>query len=287
MVGTRSQTSKMTSFEFVSKKIKDSKLNIELKDIFSVFLDLFKTLNHDRDSRVTKIDQLFKEQMGKTSIQIEEMHTNLVEKLENKSKEVVSLKNQLVLLEKKVVKLEYGLDSQDQYERKDSVILSGPALPDVKERENCHEIVSQLVKNHLNIEVQPKDISVTHRLGHKNQTQASASKRNIYIKLCRRDLKKEIIIASKKQKKPLLFCSESLSPVRRTLFFTLRRLKRDHPEIVKGCTTMEGRVFAFTPPVRGGAKDQRHHITNMEDLRDFCRTYVKIALDDFLAQVSA
>ena len=149
--------------------------------------------------------------------------------------------------------------------------------------ENCPELVVKLLNSNLNVKITQGDISVTHRLG-PIKASGSPNRRNIYVKFCRRDLAKTIISTSKQQKKPNFYCNESLTPLRRSLFHGLRKMKNIHPEIVKGCTTQAGRVFAFTAPVGTSKMDQKHHICNMDDLRVFCETYVKVDMAQLLKE---
>ena len=171
-------------------------------------------------------------------------------------------------------------DDADQYSRKDSLILSGPALPTFNDDEKTSEVVQKLLKDHLNVTVTDHDISITHRLGPLRNS--APGKRNIYVKLVRRDTKKHIISACKMKKNGQLYANESLTPLRRKLFNALRKMKKDVPTLVKGCSTLDGKVFAFTAPINGNTKDQRHLISDWDGLKDFCRQFVKQPIDNFL-----
>ena len=61
-------------------------------------------------------------------------------------------------------------------------------------------------------------------------------------------------------------------------------MKADAPTLVKGCTTRDGRILAFTPPAPGQTRDRRQAISNVTELEEFCRVFVKKPLDDFLQQ---
>ena len=109
--------------------------------------------------------------------------------------------------------------------------------------------------------------------------------RPVIAKLCHRDVKRTILTAGRTKKAENFFVSESLTPARRTIFHTLRQMKKAHPGIVKGITTYEGRVFVFTNPVNSAAvnaQDQRHLISNQVSLRKLCDEYVKVTLEIFL-----
>ena len=177
------------------------------------------------------------------------------------------------------------IDDADQYERKDSVIISGNAVPPMAEEEDTHTLVQKLLKDHFNTDITLRDINTTHRLGPLKAS--TPTRRNIYVKFVRRDVKKHVIKKSKELGRTTgLYANESLTPLRRTIFNALRKMKADVPDIVKGCYTMEGKIFAFTPPVGNNSKEQRHCITDMGALQAFCRDYVKEPLDTFLQNFS-
>ena len=93
--------------------------------------------------------------------------------------------------------------------------------------------------------------------------------------------------ASKSQARPArLYASESLTPPRRKIFNTLRFMKRQHPELVKGVSSYEGRVYAYTPNDRavaaGPSRDRRHLVNDHDALVKFCGDFVKKPIETFL-----
>ena len=224
----------------------------------------------------------------KMKSEFSEMRTKFSEFLTAKFKEVDDLKEQVHDLNRTIRKLEDTIEDASAYERRDALILGGKCLPVSYQGEICSTIVQNLVKEHLNLEIQSSDISTAHRLGIKRQNQ-TADKRNIIVKFCRRDVKREVLVASKQKRSSDIFANESLTPKRKVLHDTLRNMKRQHPDLIKGCTTIDGRVYAFTPPISPGpnSRDMRHHIINQDVLKDFCRTYIKRPLDLFLQNVPA
>ena len=137
------------------------------------------------------------------------------------------------------------------------------------------------------MEILPNDINIAHRTGKKPLNQ-SPDKRDLVVKLCRRDLKRPLIAASKNipaERKSNLYINEHVTPLRKTILYSLRQMRRAHPDLVKGCTTFEGSVYAYTKPPSGSpttARDQRHLVNNKEALVKFCREYVKKPLTAFL-----
>ena len=125
----------------------------------------------------------------------------------------------------------------------------------------------------------PESISTAHRLGRKpaNQTQ---DKRSLIVKFVRRDLKHDLLKASRQQAKPpRIYVAESLTPPRQSIFYALRRMKK--AKMIQGCNSYEGRVYAFTKNPAAD-RDLRHLISGYEDLKKFCRNYVKEPLEKFL-----
>ena len=78
------------------------------------------------------------------------------------------------------------------------IIVTGTKLPPVKidaqsQKEDTHSLVIKVIKENLKFDLDPHDINTCHRLGPVSRAQADSSKRNIVVKLCRRDKKNEII----------------------------------------------------------------------------------------------
>ena len=207
--------------------------------------------------------------------------TKLRTEIAGKNHEIDDLHRQLNELKCTVSKLESTLDQADNYERLDSIILSGNSIPTYSTGENCNNLVHELVKTKLKIELPLTEINTAHRLGKKPLSQAP-DKRNIIVKLCRRETKRQLIIASRNQppSTSLLYISESLTPRRSSILYALRRMKRTHPTLVTGCTSIDGNVYAFTNPSSPGTRNVRHLLNDHTSLVKFCRDFVKRPLDD-------
>ena len=199
---------------------------------------------------------------------------------ESKDREVQELKDEVTGLRSEINTLKGQIDDADAYERRDTIIISGEKVPLVTPGEVGSEIVQRLVKDELKLNLSPDSISTAHRLGRKPPNQ-SPDRRNLIVKLVRRDVKHEIISASRKQpRRSNLYISESLTPARSSLFYALRQMKKSR--LIKGCTTYDGRVYAFTASPQESQRDVRHPITSHEDLKKFCSKYVKQPLQNFL-----
>ena len=234
--------------------------------------------------------------MNKQFQQLNEKFANLTEEfssfkseisslVSSKSAEVECLQSEVTALKLLVAKLEMNIEDQNAYERRDCIILSGDSIPLASDGENCINIVNALVKEKLKIQLTDADVSTAHRVGKKPLAQGP-DRRNIIAKLCRRSLKRDIMYASKNQptNAPRLYVNESLTPVRSTILFALRQMRKAHPDLVVGCSSYDGRIFAYTKDPNNGAerRNRRHLVNSREMLLEFCRNYVKVPLESFL-----
>ena len=206
----------------------------------------------------------------------------------------ISLRNEITSFQSKV-------DAIEAYARRDTVIISGAVGPPTP-TENTRDMAVNLIKSKLgaDIDIQPRDISVAHRLQVKKPSASgNTPPPNIYVKLVLRDLKKELIVASKNQNKEAqnkIFINEGLTAQRSAVFRTLIKIKKSYVNnpIVKGVTSIEGDFFAFTSPQAEAAqrsdetgsgrrpRDIRHKINTREQLQKFCSEYVAKPLEEFI-----
>ena len=172
------------------------------------------------------------------------MKDELLALLDAKSTEISCLREEVKDLKLTVGRLEERIDDADCYERRDTLIVSGSAVPPGTPDEVCRNVVMGVFKDELKLNISSSDISTAHRVGKRPVTQ-SPDNRKIAVKLCRRDLKRDLLSSRRTLKPDGLFISESLTPVRNTIMFVLRKIRRAHPNILKGCTSIDGRVFAY------------------------------------------
>ena len=246
--------------------------------------DLSTGLSSDGKMIVSAMTKKFDE----LKCDFDRMKTEFHSLLALKSEEIIKLSDEVLSLRNKVSNLENTLDEEDAYIRRETLIFSGTALPIATGGEICSNIVHQLVRDKLQIQLREGDISVAHRLGKKPSTQGPDT-RSIIVKLCRSDTKREILMAKRNHsdRSFTLFINESLTPRRRTILFALRQMKRAHPTLVTGCSSMDGRVYAYTKPdlvtdPNSRPRNIRHLVNTHEKLVEFCRHFVKKPLDSFL-----
>ena len=183
----------------------------------------------------------------------------------SRSREIDSLTADVASLHLKISKLEKSLDDEDAYVRRQTIIFNGTSIPPSSPGEICSNVIRTVIKEKLKISLQPSDISIAHRVGKKPITQGP-DRRGIQVRFCRRETKREIMLTKRdnSDSNSTLYTNESLTPKRRTMLFTLRQMKKKFPAVVKGCTSQEGRVFAFTPapasPSSIPVRDRKHLI---------------------------
>ena len=136
------------------------------------------------------------------------------------------------------------IDEDSQYERRDTLILSGPSVPESSPNENCGDIVRALLKDHTRLNLGPNDISIAHRVGRKPES--GPDKRKIIFKLCRRHIVSDIVNACK-QYTPPLYVNPSLTPIRSKILYALRQLRNKFPGKIERCraSPFNGDICAY------------------------------------------
>lgn len=232
---------------------------------------------------------------------MESLRSELLQSLEEKDlqitslqDEVSSLKNTVSALEKHaediqtlkhtVSKLEERIDDADAYERRDTLLFSGNDIPEVTLGENCGQLISSVVREKLKLSVTPSVISIAHRVGKKPITQGP-DRRGIVVKLCRREVKHDILSACRNLKPTGLFVNESLTPVRSTIMYILRKAKREFPTKISGSSSVDGRVFVWVRPPNPdapNARNSRMAINTHLKLAQFCNDILSTPLSTFI-----
>ena len=195
--------------------------------------------------------------------QFETLFSKITEMSDAKSREIVQLQTKVCALERKITDLENTVDDVDQYERRDTVIISGPALPDESTLENTPDVIVTTIKQHLKLNMTHADINIAHRLGKKTQGKS----RPVIVKLQNRNKKHELVQACLAVRPPL-FINESLTHKRRELFSVLRKIRSQHKTLFQQCHTSEGKII-----VKLKNSSVRHIITNEQSLTVFLDTH--------------
>ena len=232
-----------------------------------------ETLSHDAKTIIAYVQ-----------FEFDKMKSDLTELVNSKNSEIEYLKGEVSALQNHVLKLENLIDDSDAYERRDTLIFSGPAIPLVTQTENCSNLIQQIAKDELNCIVSPNDISTAHRLGKKPISQ-NPDRRSIIVKFCRRDVKHQLYLARKNQPRVArVFINESLTPSRQDIFHTLRKIRKSNPGLLNGLSTFDGNVYAYTKneTANSNQRDRRHQINSKNVLKKFCDEFLKQPLRTFL-----
>ena len=203
---------------------------------------------------------------------------------DEKDKDLNEAKKCIKHLEKRVNNLEERLDATDSYERRDTLVISGH-VPVAHERENCNMIVRNMLKE-IHINVPENEISTAHRLG-KKPAYGKEDKRNIIFKLCRRDIKREILDACRQQK-PRYYINESLTPTRSAIMYVLRKAKQLHPDIIGSTKSFDGNVQVWLPTStiasasNSSPKYNRTTINTKEKLEELLQSKLSCSWNKFI-----
>ena len=130
------------------------------------------------------------------------------------------------------------------------------------------------------MKINPNDISTAHRGGRKPTNQIT-DRRSIIAKLCRRDIKKDLMIACRTLKSNM-YINESLTPTRTSIMYVLRQAKKKKNRLV-GCSSIGGRIFAWLTSEEGeGRRDVRLPINTHLQLQSFCTDILEEPLSNYL-----
>lgn len=216
--------------------------------------------------------------------EINSMKSEFLEQLHTKNNQIEGLVKEVEMLRGRVGKLEERVEDAEAYERRDTLVMSGKSVPPVVAGENCVSLVCNMMKNTINLNVLPSDISTAHRVGTRPNNQ-QVDNRSIIIKLCRRDIKRDILNACR-QFKPDFFVNESLTPTRNSIMYVLRNAKKKPNSKVVGCSSDNGRVFAWVRPSDGDRemkKNARIPVNTYSQLVAFCRDTLNEPLSNYIA----
>ena len=144
-----------------------------------------------------------------------------------------SLQNRLENLEKEKKNLYAQIEEQQQYSRRNCLVIHGIQPVPNNTKENTDEAVQRFIQEHLKITVQDKDIHRSHRLGNKSGP--------IIVKFCRHNLKQEIYFSKKQLKNKNYLITESLTTARIEAMNLLKQLKAQRK--INSFWTIDDRIF--------------------------------------------
>ena len=190
-----------------------------------------------------------------------------------KDQSISILNDRVKILEERIEKYEENEDAAEAAENITSIVVSGPNIPTYNNGESCKTILHQLFRDKYNSVISPSDMLEAKRIG-KTPLPNTPDKRSFLLKLSSIDTKKNIFAASKAIKPEGLYVRENLTRTRNSILYVLRKARREFPTLISGCSSIDGKVFAWIPPPNPhatGARDSRMSVNSYRKLDTFCR----------------
>ena len=214
------------------------------------------------------------------------MRGEMVALINKKDEEISVLRGRVTQLERRIEKLEDAVDDGEALGMKNHIILSGEKVPPFSQNEETSSVVRNVLRTFAKFELPEDQILSANRIGAKPTSQRPDT-RNIRVVL-RDNGMKHSLLSSCKSARPQIYMSEFLTPRRSTIMYVLRKIKKAHPSIMKGYSSYDGKVYAYTPrPTTGAAaassaRDLRTLVNSHRSLLRFCDEIIEVPLSTFL-----
>ena len=153
--------------------------------------------------------------------------------LKPKDKKISELEKHLNSLEIENKTLSEMIDDQEQYSRRNCLLLHGVDEEDV---EDTDQKIIKVIAEEMDIQLVEEDLDRTHRIGKKSDGKS----RPIIIKFARYNVRKKIYSNKKKLKGKNVMITESLTTARVKL---LKEAQSKYKSRVKNVWTTDGRIF--------------------------------------------
>lgn len=243
-----------------------------------------KSYKHDNIETCNDInlDSLCEESRALYMLITERFDAALLEmerRMTEKDARIDTLDRRVAELEASVNTLSERLEDAECSERKDTLILSGPAIPSFTEGENSGSVSMSLLKLKLKINLKSEDILEAFRIG-KRPIDQKPDKRSILIKLRRHEMKVDLLRSARKTKPEGLYLNESLSANRAAALFALRQAKRSYPEKISACGSVDGRIFVCIGTPGPSGRKPRIYINSKVKLEKLLSDEVGVTLDE-------
>ena len=210
---TRANTQAMASkspIKDLMDKIGRTKIDCEMQEILKLFVTILTTVQPERDttfstltSKITGLEsenKILEEKINRSNNDFSDTVSHMEDKIQTwQEKHKLSCETRTA----EVQSLCSDIDVIEQYERRDTLIITGPDLPVASHNENSKIIVKNLL-DEVGATVDLNDISISHRIGHKPTNAPAEDKRGIVFRLCRSNLVQAIFNACKRTKPSFL-----------------------------------------------------------------------------------
>ena len=225
---------------------------VDIKDIISKQMDILFL-----DTKfVNKISKILMDSL------IEPVKKAIAESITETVRETIQYElkdtaDKLRELEHKYDDLIDNLDEQEQYSRRNYLIVFG--VPE-KRDEDTTKVICDIFKTNLKIEVQPTEIDRSHRLGPKPEN-PKAKPRGIIVKFAKYYVRDSVFKAKKALKDTKMHILENLTTKRVKLLADLREKHRDN---LTASWTRDGRIHLLTH------RKKLHVISRLSDASRLC-----------------
>ena len=150
---------KISSDPEINRILEQSDLSPANAKIVAMLFEFF-------ERKIAQKDAIINETLNEIKI----MKTN-VQRIDKMEKKIDELENTVEILKSKI-------DTNEQYERLDTLIMSG-AIPEVRPDEDCKSVIHNVLRER-NLAINTSDISIAHRIGKK--ATSGRDNRNIIFK---------------------------------------------------------------------------------------------------------
>ena len=162
-------------------------------------------------------------------------------------------------------------DELENYGRRNTIVLSGSAIPKTATHEDCYDVVQKMLSEKIGQNLTRGDIDVCHRLPSR-KPEDDQIRKPIIVKLVRRETKHTLIKACRMKKPPNFFINESLSKTRSKILYVIRKVKKDFPDKISSYKTEDTNIRVYTPPLQAGGAPIKHTLNTRRQLDDFLQT---------------
>ena len=217
---------------------------------------------------------------------LDEFKRDIISQLRAKDDKIASLEGRVVELSKEVQSLKDTVDDGLTLNRQDEIVISGDAVSSQAGIiEDTAVRTRDILKTLLKYELAPHNILFAKRLG-KKLTSQGPDNRKILLKVVNTQVKTDLMLACKSSKPTNLYLNDNLTPTRARILFTLRQAKKKKPNVVQGCTSVRGDIFAWIKSPNPSGKNPRILLNSWDKLSDFCEKYLSMKADDLIHHIS-
>ena len=140
-----------------------------------------------------------------------------------------------------------------------------------------------MLRQRVNLNININDISTAHRLGAPRS--GGPDKISIMFKVSNNYLKSDILGACRRVRPPF-YVNESLTPVRSSVLYVLRKAKSKYPSKIKFCRSVDGSICAFLPPTTETGSQLRKSVMNSKSKLEIIKLQMTLLSGELKATLS-